>query len=138
MQALESVINVSIHAPVKGATHADRIGEIFRVSFNPRTREGCDALRKYADELIRVSIHAPVKGATSSRQTPRISGLVSIHAPVKGATCRASPDCQLNQIVSIHAPVKGATVLFESHITRAFEKHFSRTSSFFDIEQGFV
>ena len=55
---------VSIHAPVKGATVA-------KVQFE--VGEG-------------VSIHAPVKGATDLYSRIYLDGKVSIHAPVKGAT----------------------------------------------------
>ena len=35
------------------------------LNFNPRTREGCDALGQTdAANYIKISIHAPVKGAT--------------------------------------------------------------------------
>jgi len=33
---------VSIHAPVKGATHSDANDSLCSAGFNPRTREGCD------------------------------------------------------------------------------------------------
>ena len=58
-------VDVSIHAPVKGATRRAEAG---------RREQG-------------VSIHAPVKGATPlSIMDPSYDLLVSIHAPVKGAT----------------------------------------------------
>ena len=57
--------NISIHAPVKGAT---------------RNRHG-----QRQNETI--SIHAPVKGATSHQHAQQIPRIISIHAPVKGATC---------------------------------------------------
>ena len=57
--------DISIHAPVKGATefharHADDADD-----FNPRTREGCDAIGAFIRIPVPfISIHAPVKGAT--------------------------------------------------------------------------
>ena len=82
----EFIINVSIHAPVWGATvltptnsvdhkvsiHAPVWGATFAcvtlisgdVGFNPRTRVGCDSGRTSAACWWRVSIHAPVWGAT--------------------------------------------------------------------------
>ena len=56
---------ISIHAPVKGATSAQPIKTRKSTHFNPRTREGCDAVadRDKLSALI-ISIHAPVKGAT--------------------------------------------------------------------------
>ena len=59
---------VSIHAPVKGAT-------------------------SYYDDMAittEVSIHAPVKGATQLVVLQCIDAYVSIHAPVKGATSPTS------------------------------------------------
>ena len=78
---------VSIHAPVKGATRLGaRVSEAVRC-FNPRTREGCDGRDGPEDRQAGVSIHAPVKGATPlSIMDPSYDLLVSIHAPVKGAT----------------------------------------------------
>ena len=55
---------VSIHAPVKGATKR----------YDPDWRQKL------------VSIHAPVKGATLTLADVGKDGVVSIHAPVKGAT----------------------------------------------------
>ena len=59
-------LNISIHAPVKGATFK--------------------ALGAYhAGDLI--SIHAPVKGATKQPdEIIIVKHIISIHAPVKGAT----------------------------------------------------
>jgi len=56
--------NVSIHAPVWGATARPislRYGE---TSFNPRARMGRDRDGKFYLLLAVVSIHAPVWGAT--------------------------------------------------------------------------
>ena len=56
---------ISIHAPVKGATdHVRRHGPPDR-DFNPRTREGCDGADLVDNgRQDHISIHAPVKGAT--------------------------------------------------------------------------
>ena len=63
-------------------------------NFNPRTREGCDAVSlANVDKALQISIHAPVKGATGPRRliAPHFRAGISIHAPVKGATvCRVS------------------------------------------------
>ena len=54
---------VSIHAPVWGATKLPRW--ISRtLSFNPRTRVGCDTQAEPKKSRKDVSIHAPVWGAT--------------------------------------------------------------------------
>ena len=80
---------VSIHAPVKGATSPV----------------------KQAPERVGVSIHAPVKGATKSETKSGYQKAVSIHAPVKGATAQNAVIFE-RPLVSIHAPVKGATAFF--------------------------
>ena len=62
--AAGEIILISIHAPVKGATHPG--GGLPRGD--------------------RISIHAPVKGATIGLAVTLRCALISIHAPVKGAT----------------------------------------------------
>ena len=60
-------LDVSIHAPVKGATRARSLSSTASISFNSRSREGSDLTkteRNYGND--RVSIHAPVKGATAA------------------------------------------------------------------------
>ena len=55
---------VSIHAPTRGATDAPcyRLSRV--ESFNPRTHEGCDRKTSGDHCRKRVSIHAPTRGAT--------------------------------------------------------------------------
>ncbi len=58
-------LRISIHAPVKGATHGSRWQDCLDHDFNPRTREGCDEGNAKATKRgFTISIHAPVKGAT--------------------------------------------------------------------------
>ena len=81
---------VSIHAPVKGATSSTLLISLHADCFNPRSREGSDAVEGDAGgRHPAVSIHAPVKGATAAHLLGAQGYLVSIHAPVKGATQRA-------------------------------------------------
>ena len=69
--AVAAVEDISIHAPVKGAT-AHRHGRKTGCRhFNPRTREGCDGMRDhYERNVYDISIHAPVKGATKTPCIP--------------------------------------------------------------------
>ena len=60
----EQVNDVSIHAPVKGATCFAVCRELLPRRFNPRAREGRDLGDPSPCGLAFVSIHAPVKGAT--------------------------------------------------------------------------
>ena len=91
-----TAIQISIHAPVKGATLCGLHIRFYAYNFNPRTREGCDLpglYYRFARCLI--SIHAPVKGATPLTISATYAPLsISIHAPVKGATrvLRQTPD----------------------------------------------
>ncbi len=55
---------VSIHAPVKGATLHFGNKSVCYARFNPRAREGRDKVGNTEDYALGVSIHAPVKGAT--------------------------------------------------------------------------
>ena len=60
-----AVIEISIHAPAKGATVHTRKGSALHRNFNPRSREGSDAAgTSVMLEVPTISIHAPAKGAT--------------------------------------------------------------------------
>ena len=80
-------INISIHAPAKGATHGehrvkghpgfqftpprrgrrhDPVQTLRRLHFNSRPREGGDHYFSPPPFRLRISIHAPAKGATGS------------------------------------------------------------------------
>ena len=62
----DSARQVSIHAPVKGATYLTAL-RLMRSCFNSRTRKGCDSINLFFFQHLVVSIHAPVKGATWER-----------------------------------------------------------------------
>ena len=80
-------VEISIHAPAKGATkHGD-----------PTQPSEID-----------ISIHAPAKGATIMQASVHKKTSISIHAPAKGATLTQFFQSDLTRI-SIHAPAKGAT-----------------------------
>ncbi len=130
VRILHSQIQVSIHAPARGATAAgvalDRIGEFQSTHPHGVRRALCAATERIGG----VSIHAPARGATSGnfRNIPselfqsthphgvrlRRSTLddrgchVSIHAPARGATT-ILPLARAIEQVSIHAPARGAT-----------------------------
>ena len=55
---------VSIHAPARGATTDIPPYAPSSPSFNPRAREGRDAMARPHGRLRIVSIHAPARGAT--------------------------------------------------------------------------
>ncbi len=58
----------------------------YKVSFNPRTRMGCDRTWGLDWDFYFVSIHAPAWGATRGVMTSTMGTMVSIHAPAWGAT----------------------------------------------------
>ena len=79
-------VDVSIHAPARGATQRPSRSPALRARFNPRARTGRDlrVRRLLAHRLV--SIHAPARGATTQRGSARSHLGVSIHAPARGAT----------------------------------------------------
>ena len=56
--------DISIHAPVKGATPSTTDPPTPACNFNPRTRAGCDPGEAAGAGRPVISIHAPVLGAT--------------------------------------------------------------------------
>ena len=61
---LHRLLQISIHAPAKGATAEWMLWEIDHRNFNPRSREGSDDCKSYGRCTGKISIHAPAKGAT--------------------------------------------------------------------------
>ena len=80
---------VSIHAPVMGAKPTIKNQARLTVSFNPRTRDGCEIIGFLQVIPVSVSIHAPVMGANTAAAHQYHNNKVSIHAPVMGAKYRA-------------------------------------------------
>ena len=59
-------LEISIHAPAKGATRTSQKQHRDKINFNPRSREGSDEGKSPWIGLKEgISIHAPAKGATS-------------------------------------------------------------------------
>ena len=107
---LGDAVDISIHAPVKGATLNALAFMSQADNFNPRTREGCDCW--FAILLgagLRISIHAPVKGATDFPvRRPVCHGYFNPRTR-EGCDAKSSTGHFLVPGISIHAPVKGAT-----------------------------
>ena len=138
--SLKDFHKVSIHAPVKDATHEWGYCIISQLSFNPRTRKGCDMTPWSNSQWFPCFNPRTRKGCDFDHTAdtyifpcfnPRtrkgcdfiitywdILSCVSIHAPVKDATS-GRQHCFLCRPVSIHAPVKDAT-----------QKGFFRNNSF--------
>ena len=98
---MKYMVNVSIHAPARGATK--RRCDSSRRCWFQSTRPRGARLRVQSAEFYRI--------------------VVSIHAPARGATC-ASLEYLLDFGVSIHAPARGATFL---HGKRGTGKTFQST-----------
>ena len=115
-------LQISIHAPVKGATNLKGYGFPPKYDFNPRTREGCDLRLRKRWEMIRDDFNPRTREGCdqTSDRFLKIESIISIHAPVKGATCSVVTlnGSLLSADISIHAPVKGATFSITSAISR--------------------
>ena len=82
----QCIINISIHAPARGAT-VNTIRVDFHIrDFNPRSRKGSDTEVVTTGNVQTISIHAPARGATSRSLENVITVDISIHAPARGAT----------------------------------------------------
>ena len=101
---------VSIHAPVWGATSLLNLIVIILMSFNPRTRVGCDHRLRVLQVLTQGFNPRTRVGCDANWDIGALQYIVSIHAPVWGATSENKEVRQLFK-VSIHAPVWGATPL---------------------------
>ena len=84
--AFVSPLDISIHAPTKGATvvFCIKIAIHLFQSTLPR-RERQDIFSVWTG-IAQISIHAPTKGATGGMSVPTEYWDISIHAPTKGAT----------------------------------------------------
>ena len=80
------LIDVSIHAPVWGATNETEMSSS-DTSFNPRTRVGCDTWHNMRDSRVRFQSTHPC-GVRPGETYIIDDDEVSIHAPVWGATKR--------------------------------------------------
>ena len=87
MREIEQILEISIHAPARGATGG----------------------RSQHVSVHHISIHAPARGATSCERKSLSTVTISIHAPARGATIWRRRDWTSSWI-SIHAPARGATV----------------------------
>ena len=102
-------LDVSIHAPTRGATTTMRKPSLTNTGFNPRTHTGCDIVaHQVGVRVVGVSIHAPTRGAT-------LVNIMSVTRPKFQSTHPhgVRPIHFLQNIfcylVSIHAPTRGAT-----------------------------
>ena len=84
-------MQVSIHAPARGATVSSYRGTVGSSSFNPRPRAGGDHTRtRPSQPSHRFQSTPPRGGRRIRRQASRSLVRVSIHAPARGATAASS------------------------------------------------
>ena len=121
---------ISIHAPAKGATDKKLLhpelqafqstlprrerqnsmcAESQPTNFNPRSREGSDALwQSRILHFYQISIHAPAKGATNNMEE-KDNGKNYFNPRSREGSDQAYQSDFADLIISIHAPAKGAT-----------------------------
>ena len=87
--------SISIHAPVKGATIDCLAISQISIDFNPRTREGCDTLVWRLPHPSILNFNPRTReGCDAAIKCSRLNNfMISIHAPVKGATCCQAGYC---------------------------------------------
>ena len=103
-----SLVDVSIHAPARGATTFTINRQYIILCFNPRSREGSDSPANHFKTSICVSIHAPARGATNLISFYFPSTLFQSTLPRGERRSLRCPE-RLFHRVSIHAPARGAT-----------------------------
>ncbi|RZB32344.1 MAG: hypothetical protein SRB2_04349 [Desulfobacteraceae bacterium Eth-SRB2] len=102
------MVQVSIHAPARGATRVQNAENKLATGFNPRSRTGSD---ERAFQCFGYASCFNPRSRTGSDLSDGKSGAecaVSIHAPARGATSVFLCEPEQTQ-VSIHAPARGAT-----------------------------
>ena len=102
-----SQLQISIHAPTRGATcetcnychnnrfqstlpreeqHMNQMHIPIIHNFNPHSHERSDFVPRRISRYIVISIHAPTRGATGWRFRLFANSAISIHAPTRGET----------------------------------------------------
>ena len=102
-------MHISIHAPARGATCVTPSAFTISADFNPRSREGSDAIRQGHREPFSYFNPRSREGSDLPPWILLYSSKISIHAPARGATFPRGHDRHVDRI-SIHAPARGATL----------------------------
>ena len=76
--------------------------------FNPRTRVGCDGVQNLEGFLLHHFNPRTRVGCDQPDLDPRFIRIISIHAPAWGATFKRQDEPRA-ETISIHAPAWGAT-----------------------------
>ena len=102
-------LSISIHAPTRGATAWRRSNALHHVHFNPRSHERSDADPDLqGGTMTKISIHAPTRGATKVKKVFR--RILKFQSTLPREE-RLNLTCYnlWRTIISIHAPTRGAT-----------------------------
>ena len=107
---VETMRDISIHAPLAGCDAIPPRRKPGAVDFNPRTPCGVRRKRRPATTCAPAfqSTH-PLRGATTRRQTGTAKRTISIHAPLAGCDTRASAQQHAHYIFQSTHPLRGAT-----------------------------
>ena len=104
--------SVSIHAPALGAKNALTTVLATDISFNPRTRVGCEFRQCAIDQAALLFQSTHPRWVRTDEKIILKARNVSIHAPALGANSRLGLQ-QCLVCVSIHAPALGAKALMQ-------------------------
>ena len=124
------IVNISIHAPARGATFWNLWESRTTTYFNPRSREGSDFSRamvlrrttyfnprsREGSDIISQCVRLPLydfnprsrEGSDEDMPISMNPETISIHAPARGAT-EKKIGTGFSNFISIHAPARGAT-----------------------------
>ena len=102
-------LSVSIHAPARGATAADRAEGRHRVRFNPRARAGRDSSRSRRRSSPRTFQSTRPRGARLGEVGGCCTACEFQSTRPRGARPPRARDGDGGRLVSIHAPARGAT-----------------------------
>ena len=105
---LDTILDISIHAPAKGATTARSLSAFGTSYFNPRSREGSDSA--VADRSIEI---VEFQSTLPRRERPRVPVLSPFPCNFNPRSREGSDALTFSLFpssgISIHAPAKGAT-----------------------------
>ena len=126
-------LNISIHAPPRGATFsATGFPSVVRFQFTPLREGRQTAPQPHSGRQTDFNSRPSARGDTD-KQRRASAATISIHAPPRGATRRKGGDATRHAI-SIHAPPRGATK--QRRARAATTTHFnSRPSARGDISE---
>ena len=107
---LQEQINISIHAPAKGATKQQLLKSMVARYFNPRPREGSDLQGLPLFRCYKYFNPRPREGSDCPKWSKRCDPTNFNPRPREGSDAGLSDSERALGYISIHAPAKGATI----------------------------